>query len=188
LTGVEIHPGAKIGRRFFIDHGMGVVIGETAEVGEDCTIYHQVTLGGTSWRKEKRHPTLGNNVVVGAGAKILGPFLIGDNSKVGAGSVVVSPVPAASSVVGVPGRITMKREAEGGHYDINHTDIPDPVVKALECLAAQVSDLESEVRRLKKGPVRGKKGAGKRGIRVIEGGKDCLDETMERPAGSNSKK
>ena len=145
-TGVEIHPGARLGRRFFIDHGMGVVIGETAEVGDDCTIYHEVTLGGTSWRREKRHPTLGDNVVVGTGAKILGPYLIGHDSKVGAGSVVVSAVPPESSVVGVPGRVTAKKEPhERGHYDINHTDIPDPVVRALECLALEVSELEHEV-------------------------------------------
>lgn len=178
LTGVEIHPGATFGRRFFIDHGMGVVIGETAEVGDDCTLYHQVTLGGTSWRREKRHPTLGNNVVVGAGAKILGPHLVGANSKVGAGSVVVAAVPPDSSVVGVPGRVSMKREGEAGHYDINHTDIPDPVVRALECLAAQVTNLEGEVRRLKKRAGGARKG-GKRGIRVIEGGNRCLDETVK---------
>jgi serine O-acetyltransferase len=150
-TGVEIHPGAAIGRRFFIDHGMGVVIGETSEIGDDCTIYHQVTLGGTSWRKEKRHPTLGDNVVVGTGAAILGPYRVGANSKVGAGSVVVTAVPDGSSVVGVPGRVTVKVESADQHYDINHADIPDPVVKALECLAGEVSELEAEVRALKKG-------------------------------------
>ncbi|MBI5525281.1 MAG: serine O-acetyltransferase [Deltaproteobacteria bacterium] len=178
LTGVEIHPGASLGRRFFIDHGMGVVIGETAEVGDDCTIYHQVTLGGTSWRKEKRHPTLGNNVVIGAGAKVLGPHLVGENSKIGAGSVVVAPVPPASSVVGVPGRVTLKREtADKDHYDINHTDIPDPVVKALECIAAQVTELDAEVRRLKKAGGRGRKtAAGRREIKVLEGGKACMEE------------
>jgi serine O-acetyltransferase len=107
LTGIEIHPGAKIGRGFFIDHGMGVVIGETAEIGDNCTLYHGVTLGGTSWAKEKRHPTLGNNVVVGSGAKILGPFTVGDNSKIGSNSVVVKEVPPNSTVVGVPGRVVM---------------------------------------------------------------------------------
>jgi serine O-acetyltransferase len=162
-TGVEIHPGASIGRRFFIDHGMGVVIGETAEVGDDCTIYHQVTLGGTSWKREKRHPTLGDNVVVGAGAAILGPYKIGDNTKVGAGSVVVAPVPKDSSVVGVPGKVTFRRSTETGHYDINQTDLPDPVVKALECLAEEVRELEAEVRELKAGGKKRKPGRLKQG-------------------------
>ncbi len=105
FTGIEIHPGARIGRRFFIDHGMGVVIGETAEIGDDVTLYHGVTLGGTAWRKEKRHPTLGNNVVVGAGAKILGPIMVGDNARIGSNSVVVKDVPAGATVVGIPGRV-----------------------------------------------------------------------------------
>jgi serine acetyltransferase len=105
LTGIEIHPGAKIGRRFFIDHGMGVVIGETAEIGDDCTLYQGVTLGGTSWNKGKRHPTLGNNVVIGAGAKVLGPFKVGDNARIGSNSVVIKEVPANATVVGVPGRV-----------------------------------------------------------------------------------
>src|ERR1700716_4745421 len=105
LTGVEIHPGATIGRRVFIDHGMGVVIGETAEIGDDCTLYHGVTLGGVSWNTGKRHPTLGKGVVVGAGAKILGPFVVGDGAKVGSNSVVVKPVPAGATVVGIPARI-----------------------------------------------------------------------------------
>jgi len=105
LTGIEIHPGAIIGRRFFIDHGMGVVIGETACIGEDCTLYHGVTLGGTSWQKGKRHPTLGNDVVVGAGAKILGPITIGNGARIGSNAVVVKPVPDGATVVGIPGRI-----------------------------------------------------------------------------------
>jgi serine O-acetyltransferase len=105
VTGIEIHPGAKIGRRFFIDHGMGVVIGETATIGDDCTLYHGVTLGGTTWRKEKRHPSLGNNVVVGAGAKILGPINVGDGARIGSNSVVVRDVPAGATVIGIPGRI-----------------------------------------------------------------------------------
>src|SRR5450756_1104929 len=104
LTGSEIHPGATIGRRVFIDHGMGVVIGETAEIGDDCTLYHGVTLGGVSWNKGKRHPTLGKGVVVGAGAKILGPFLVGDGAKVGSNSVVVKAVPAGATVIGIPAR------------------------------------------------------------------------------------
>ena len=105
FTGIEIHPGAKIGRRFFIDHGMGVVIGETAEIGDDCTLYHGVTLGGTSWKKGKRHPTLGNDVVVGAGAKVLGPISLGDGARIGSNAVVVKDVPIAATVVGIPGRV-----------------------------------------------------------------------------------
>ena len=105
LTGIEIHPGATIGRRFFIDHGMGVVIGETVNIGDDCTLYHGVTLGGTSWQKGKRHPTLGNDVIIGAGAKILGPIEIGDGARVGSNAVVVKPIPDGATVVGIPGRI-----------------------------------------------------------------------------------
>ncbi|HEY8554958.1 MAG TPA: serine O-acetyltransferase [Burkholderiales bacterium] len=105
LTGIEIHPAARIGRHLFIDHGMGVVIGETAEIGDDCTLYHGVTLGGTTWRKEKRHPTLGNNVVVGAGAKIIGPVTVGDNARIGSNSVVTKDVPADATVVGIPARV-----------------------------------------------------------------------------------
>lgn len=111
MTGIEIHPGATIGRRFFIDHGMGVVIGETAEIGDDCTLYHGVTLGGTSWKKGKRHPTLNDGVVVGAGAKVLGPIVIGANARIGSNAVVTKEVPAGATVVGIPGRIV--RLAEG---------------------------------------------------------------------------
>jgi serine O-acetyltransferase len=151
FTGIEIHPGAKIGPGFFIDHGMGVVIGETAEIGENVTLYHGVTLGGTSWKKEKRHPTIGNNVVVGAGAKILGPFLVGDNSKIGAGSVVVSEVPADSIVVGVPGRVTYRKGEKVLHdIDLEHGELPDPVAKAFECLLDRVRHLEHELNALKK--------------------------------------
>ena len=110
LTGIEIHPGATIGRRFFIDHGMGVVIGETAEIGDDCTLYHGVTLGGTSWNRGKRHPTLGKGVVVGAGAKILGPIVIGDGAQIGSNAVVVKPVPAGATAVGIPARILEKEQ------------------------------------------------------------------------------
>jgi serine O-acetyltransferase len=111
ITGIEIHPGARLGRRFFIDHGMGVVIGETAEIGDDCTLYHGVTLGGTTWQPGKRHPTLGNNVVVGAGAKILGPITVGDGARVGSNSVVVKAVPAGATVVGIPAHVVMRRES-----------------------------------------------------------------------------
>jgi serine O-acetyltransferase len=146
LSGIEIHPGAKIGKGFFIDHGMGVVIGETAEIGDNCTLYHGVTLGGTSWAKEKRHPTLGNNVVVGSGAKILGPFTVGDNSKIGSNSVVVKEVPPNSTVVGVPGRIVItdggKSEARA---DLEHGQLPDPEAKAISCLFDQFRSLEAKV-------------------------------------------
>lgn len=142
FTGIEIHPGATIGRRFFIDHGMGVVIGETAEIKDDVTIYHGVTLGGTSWRKEKRHPTIEDNVVIGSGAKILGPFIIGRNSMIGAGSVVVKAVPTDSTVVGVPGRVVYRDLAEG---KMDHHLLPDPEAKAISCLFEQVKELEARV-------------------------------------------
>lgn len=149
FTGIEIHPGAKIGRGFFIDHGMGVVIGETAEIGENCTLYHGVTLGGTSWAKEKRHPTLGNNVVVGSGAKILGPFKVGDNSKIGSNSVVVKEVPPNSTVVGVPGRIVMTEgQKPEERTDLEHGKLPDPEAKAIACLFDQIRALERKVQTL----------------------------------------
>src|SRR3990172_1543334 len=110
LTGIEIHPGAQIGRRFFIDHGMGVVIGETAQIGDDCTLYHGVTLGGTSWSKGKRHPTLANNVVIGAGAKILGPIVVGDGARIGSNAVVVKDVPPGATAVGIPARIILDEQ------------------------------------------------------------------------------
>lgn len=147
LTGIEIHPGAKIGSGFFIDHGMGVVIGETAEIGENCTLYHGVTLGGTSWAREKRHPTLGNNIVVGSGAKILGPFTVGDGSKVGSNSVVVKEVPQDATVVGVPGRVVVSGEKQQG-VDLEHGKLPDPVAKAVSCMMDQIHKLESQVSEL----------------------------------------
>ncbi|MEJ2454523.1 MAG: serine O-acetyltransferase [Candidatus Thiodiazotropha sp.] len=146
FTGIEIHPGAVIGRRFFIDHGMGVVIGETAIIGDDCTLYHGVTLGGTSWQKGKRHPTLANNVVVGAGAKVLGPILIGEGARIGSNAVVVKEVPPGATVVGVPGKlITPQRKEEGGHREAiakkigfdaygATKDAPDPVAQAINCM------------------------------------------------------
>ena len=139
LTGIEIHPGATIGRRFFIDHGMGVVIGETAEIGDDVLLYQGVTLGGTGGEKGKRHPTLGNRVVVGTGAKILGNIQIGDNVKIGAGSVVVHSVPDNSTVVGVPGRVVRVRP-EGG--PLEHGHLPDPQGQAIDDLARRVEQLE----------------------------------------------
>lgn len=155
MTGIEIHPGATIGRRFFIDHGMGIVIGETAEIGDDVTIYHGVTLGGTSWKKEKRHPTIEDNVVIGAGAKILGPFTVGNNSMIGSGSVVVKEVPSHSTVVGVPGRVVYRDLGEGR---MDHHKLPDPEARAIACLFEQVKELEEKVRGLtsKSGETSGK--------------------------------
>jgi serine O-acetyltransferase len=135
LTGIEIHPGATIGRRFFIDHGMGVVIGETAEIGDDVTLYHGVTLGGTSWQEGKRHPTLGNGVVVGAGAKILGPISIGDGAKIGSNAVVVKDVPANATAAGIPARILddEKKAHKFNAYGLSH-DQNDPLSKAIHGL------------------------------------------------------
>jgi serine O-acetyltransferase len=151
VTGIEIHPAARLGPGLFIDHGMGVVIGETAELGENVTLLQGVTLGGTSLKREKRHPTLGNNVVVGAGAKIIGAFRIGDGSRIGAGSVVVREVPPNSVVVGVPGRVTYRDgQRVTGEIDLNQTDLPDPVAKAIEQLMERLRVLEAEVETLRR--------------------------------------
>jgi serine O-acetyltransferase len=143
ITGIEIHPGAVIGRRFFIDHGMGVVIGETAEVGDDVTLYHGVTLGGVSTRKGKRHPTIGDGVVIGAGAKILGAIEIGSGSRVGANAVVVDEIPPDSVVVGVPGHPVHKEKPSRITPDLNHNKLPDVIEDTLEDLLARVERLES---------------------------------------------
>ena len=147
-TNVDIHPGATIGRRFFIDHGAGVVIGETAEIGNDVTLYHGVTLGGTSWNKGKRHPTLLDGVMVGAGAKILGPIVIGYQARVGANSVVIKDVPTGQTVVGIPGKVVQVREAgvlNPYGIDLDHHLIPDPVGKAISCLMERIGELEKQV-------------------------------------------
>lgn len=144
LTGIEIHPGAKIGRRCFIDHGMGIVIGETAEIGDDCTIYQGVTLGGTGKHTGKRHPTLGNRVMVSSGAKVLGPFLVGDDSKIGSGSVVLKEVPPGSTVVGIPG-IVVKNKFGELTEDMDQVSIPDPIAVELECLRKRVVQLEEHL-------------------------------------------
>jgi serine O-acetyltransferase len=146
VTGIEIHPGARIGRRFFIDHGMGVVIGETTEIGDDVLLYQGVTLGGTGHEKGKRHPTLGNHVVVGTGAKVLGNIRIGDHVKVGAGSVVIRSVPDHSTVVGVPGRIVRTRGEE--EDALEHGKLPDPEKRQIEHLARRLAELERQVRAL----------------------------------------
>lgn len=146
VTGIEIHPAADIGERFFIDHGMGVVIGETAKIGDDCTLYHGVTLGGTSWKQKKRHPTLGNNVVIGAGAKVLGPINIGNGARIGSNSVVMKDVPDGATVVGIPGRIVVKKDDEKNEkrrkmaakigFDAygQTADMPDPVANAVDVM------------------------------------------------------
>jgi serine O-acetyltransferase len=147
LTGIEIHPGARIGRRFFIDHGMGVVIGETTEIGDDVLLYQGVTLGGTGKEKGKRHPTIGNNVVIGTGAKILGNIYIGDNVKVGAGSVVITSVPPHSTVVGVPGRVVGSQGcAVGG--DMGDGQFTDPEMQEIADLKRRVEELEGLVRQI----------------------------------------
>ncbi|MGC8787357.1 MAG: serine O-acetyltransferase [Anaerolineae bacterium] len=150
LTGIEIHPGARIGRRFFIDHGMGVVIGETAEIGDDVLMYQGVVLGGTSLQKGKRHPTVGNNVVIGAGAIVLGPITVGDNARIGAGSVVIRSVPAGATVVGVPARLVGQPEPTRAAVDLEHGRLPDPVVKAISEAFERQSHLEERVRELEK--------------------------------------
>ena len=152
FTGIEIHPGARLGRRLIIDHGMGVVIGETAEVGDDVYIYHQVTLGGISTEQGKRHPTIGNNVIIGAGAKVLGAILIGDNARIGANAVVVSPVPAGTTVVGIPARPveqggkTDKPRCEA--YGTPADPCLDPLLQELEMLRAELTELEARIARL----------------------------------------
>ena len=143
LTGIEIHPGAQIGRRVFIDHGMGVVIGETTEIGDDVLIYKGVVLGGTSLEKQKRHPTIGDHVVLGTGTTVLGPVAIGDSVRIGAGSVVIDSVPPGSTVVGVPGRIV--RDGMRTETDLNHGTLPDPVVQAIQGLRQEITTLENRL-------------------------------------------
>lgn len=142
-TGIEIHPGAKIGRRCFIDHGMAVVIGETTEIGDDVTIYQAVTLGGTGKESGKRHPTIGNNVIISSGARVLGPFTVGDNSKIGSGAVVLNEVPPNCTVVGIPGRIVKRNNVLID--DMNQIDLPDPVKAELDCLRRRIISLEDEL-------------------------------------------
>jgi len=151
-SNIDIHPGATIGRRFFIDHGACVVIGETAEIHDDVTLYHGVTLGGTSWNKGKRHPTLCNGVMVGAGAKILGPITVGSYARVGANSVVINDVPQGRSIVGIPGKVVSQhRSTERNPYgiDLDHHLMPDPVGKAIGCLMARIDELETQLAAVK---------------------------------------
>jgi serine O-acetyltransferase len=157
LTGIEIHPGARIGRRVFIDHGMGVVIGETAEIGDDCTLYHGVTLGGTSWNKGKRHPTLGRGVVIGAGAKVLGPIIVGDGAKIGSNAVVVRDVPPGATAVGIPARIIVeeadqRREEKAAKMGFSayalSSNEDDPLAKALHGLLDHTVDVDQRIDRI----------------------------------------
>ncbi|MCX5705352.1 MAG: serine O-acetyltransferase [Candidatus Omnitrophica bacterium] len=143
VTGIEIHPGAKIGKRFFIDHGMGVVVGETAIIGDDVLLYQGVTLGGTGIEQGKRHPTVGNNVVIGTGAKVLGNITIGDNSYIGANAVVIKDVPPNSTVVGVPGRIT-KQDGKKMDFSLDHIHILDPIMQSIEELQKRIDNLEKK--------------------------------------------
>ncbi len=154
FTQIDIHPGAAVGRRLFIDHGCGVVIGETAEIGDDVTLYHGVTLGGVSWNPGKRHPTLEDGVVVGAGAKVIGPITVGRNARVGANSVVIQDVPTGMTVVGIPGRVVLplaSRRVEHG-IDLDHHLMPDPVGKAISCLLERINTLEQQVATLSENP------------------------------------
>jgi serine O-acetyltransferase len=148
FTGIEIHPGAKIGRRLFIDHGMGVVIGETSEIGDDCLIYKGVVLGGTTLEKKKRHPTLGNRVIVGSNATILGAITIGDGARIGSGSVVVKPVPPNVTVVGVPARVSESMTPEKAELDFEHGNLPDPLADIMKMLLQLHTRLEERVKRL----------------------------------------
>ena len=166
LTGVEIHPGANLGRRFFIDHGMGIVIGETSEIGDDCSIYHGVTLGGTTWKKGKRHPTLKDGVIIGAGAKVLGPITLGANARIGSNAVVVKDVPDDATVVGIPGRVMVResraeeklkkaqREAMARKIGFDayggSQDMPDPVQNTLDALLDHMHKVDEEMEELKK--------------------------------------
>ena len=149
FTGIEIHPGATIGRRFFIDHGSGVVIGETCEIGDDCTIYQGVTLGGTGKEKGKRHPTLRNNVLIATGAKVLGSITIGENSKVGAGSVVLKDVPTNSTVVGIPGVVVIQNGVKVKR-NLDHQDLPDPFADRCKQMEAKIEELQNEIDHLTK--------------------------------------
>lgn len=156
FTGIEIHPGAKIGEGLFIDHGMGVVIGETTEIGNNVTLYQGVTLGGTGKEKGKRHPTISNNVVISTGAKVLGSITVGEHVKIGAGSVVLESVPEYCTVVGIPGRVVAHKgrkiiSEQNGFVDLEHGQLPDPVAEMLSCMQRQIDDLEEMIRGVKGG-------------------------------------
>ncbi|MGH8011366.1 MAG: serine O-acetyltransferase [Candidatus Binataceae bacterium] len=166
FTGIEIHPGAKIGRRLFIDHGMGVVIGETAEIGNDVLIYQGVTLGGTSLRKEKRHPTIEDHVMISAGAAVIGPVRIGQGSRIGAGAVVVSSAPPYSTIVGIPGKVIEGESTSQDVAGLDHAHLPDPVARAMGKLVDQINQLGSR-------------------LTEIEERQDCLEDKMVVPEHAN---
>ncbi|HEY1851717.1 MAG TPA: serine O-acetyltransferase EpsC [Candidatus Binataceae bacterium] len=163
ITGIEIHPGAKIGRRFFIDHGMGVVIGETAEIGDDVLLYQGVTLGGTSFKKEKRHPTLEDHVMVSAGAAVIGPVTIGRGSRIGAGAVVVSSAPPYSTIVGIPGKIVEGERTRADYAELDHARLPDPVARAMSNLVDKINQLSIR-------------------LEEMEERQDCLEDKIPAPA------
>ncbi len=163
LTGIEIHPGARIGRRFFIDHGMGVVIGETTEIGDDVLIYQGVTLGGTSVTKEKRHPTIEDQVMISAGAAVIGPVTIGRGSRIGAGAVVVSSAPPYSTIVGIPGKIVEGDRPRGNFADLDHARLPDPVARAMSNLVDKINQLSIR-------------------LEEMEERQDCLEDKLPEPA------
>jgi serine O-acetyltransferase len=172
FTGIEIHPGATLGEGFFIDHGAGVVIGETAEVGDNVTVYQGVTLGGTGKQTGKRHPTVGDNVVIGAASQLLGSISVGDNVRIGAGSVVVQSVPSDTTVVGNPGRPVISEGLRVGIPDIDYTHLPDPVAEAMKCLVRRVVQLENELEELRKLPV---------GLDALESSGPVASHRPERP-------
>jgi serine O-acetyltransferase len=163
ITGIEIHPGAKIGRRFFIDHGMGVVIGETTEIGDDVLIYQGVTLGGTSLKKEKRHPTIEDHVMISAGASVIGPVTIGRGSRIGAGAVVVSSAPPYSTIVGIPGKIVEGERPRADFADLDHARLPDPVARAMSNLVDKINQLSIR-------------------LEEMEERQDCLEDKLPAPA------
>jgi serine O-acetyltransferase len=180
MTGIEIHPGATIGKRFFIDHGSGVVIGETTEIGDNVLLYSEVVLGGTSLAKKKRHPTLEDDVVVGTGAKVLGAITLGKGAKVGACSVVVKSVPPGATVVGIPAKIVRKEEPEH-KIDLQHGDIPDPVARCVECLMDKIDSLEKDMSSLKQALIKKELGALAAGEVLAQEAKrkDAEDESGE---------
>ncbi len=176
LTGIEIHPGARIGRRFFVDHGMGVVIGETSEIGDDVTVYQGVSLAGTSHRRGKRHPTVEDGVVLGTGAAVLGPVTVGRNSRIGAGSVVVRSVPPDSTVVGIPGRVVegqgVRRDPRQHLIDLDHADLPDPVARTIASLLERLQELEARIEQVQ--------GAGTDRRNASHGGPDRPPDALRR--------
>ena len=192
FTGIEIHPGAKIGKKFFIDHGMGVVIGETAEIGDNVTLYHGVTLGGVTWDKVKRHPTVEDNVVIGSGSKVLGPFVVGKGAKIGSNSVVVKEVPQNATVVGIPGRVVMQEEKkvdeEEQRPDLEHGKLPDPEAKAISCLFDQIRILEKKVDELTaRLEESGAKPVVKKTAKRVSSAKSPAAKTGNRTTGSRKK-